>query len=179
MVDFSRILFSVVPEEFPTEAAHSIDSFLDLKMENEILKKKLEVMKANEGVRKNSMASEDTYYSNTTASLATGNDEDESSDDFDDYNIPSNATNVYTQGVNASYDIGESLSMFTGLRYNEGERSVGISLGLEGGELTDVDQLMGQSGGQYDFDRLTPKVRPSSEQQSKTMKKVNYTNIKY
>ncbi|CAO3651752.1 unnamed protein product [Mucor hiemalis] len=115
-------------------------------MENEMLKKKLASLKAEHNKRDCSMTSEDTHSSNP-ASMTTGTEEeDDSSDDFDEFNIPSNAANVYTQGVNTNYDIGESLAMFTGLRYNEGERSVGISLGLEGGELTrvDMDHLMSQ-----------------------------------
>ncbi len=143
---FHKNSFFGSARKVPTEAAHSIDSFLDLKMENEMLKKKLALLKSDHNKREYSAASEETYSSHT-ASLTTGTEEDdESSDEFDEYNISAKADNVYTQGVNANYDIGESLSLFTGLHYNEGERSVGISLGLEGGELmrVDMDQLMGQ-----------------------------------
>jgi hypothetical protein len=38
-----------------------------------------------------------------------------------------------------AYDISESLALFSGLRYDLGERSAGIPLGLEGGELTNVN----------------------------------------
>lgn len=121
----------------PTDAVRSIDSFLDLKMENEILMKKLALLKNQHHTRKTSATSNQTL---SIASL-TGEDEgdEDSSDEFDDFNIPANAPNVYTQGVNSSYDINESLALFTGLRYDLGERSSGISLGLEGGELTNVD----------------------------------------
>ncbi|KAI8146082.1 hypothetical protein BJV82DRAFT_600382 [Fennellomyces sp. T-0311] len=44
---------------------------------------------------------------------------------------------VYTPGINTSYDISETLSLFTGLHYEYGERSRGISMGLEG-ELLNI-----------------------------------------
>jgi PAS domain S-box-containing protein len=114
----------------PTEAAQSMDSFLDLKIENELLKKKLIALKNQH------KAQEYSIQNDQANSIST---EEEYNDD-----ISSNATNVYTQGVNSSYDINESLALFTGLRYDLGERSVGISLGLEGGELTNVsmDELL-------------------------------------
>lgn len=152
----------------PTEAAHSIDSFLDLKMENELLKRKLASLKAEHNKRDCSMTSEDTHSSNP-ASMTTGTEEDDdSSDDFDEFNIPSNASNVYTQGVNANYDIGESLAMFTGLRYNEGERSLGISLGLDSGELTsvDMDQFMNQPMVVSNTENLTQRTRTPDQPRS-------------
>ncbi|CEP08579.1 hypothetical protein [Parasitella parasitica] len=126
----------------PSDNARSIDLFLDLKMENELLQKKLALLKNQHHQRETSANSDQTISS---TSMTTGNDEgDDSSDDFDDYNISANAPNVYTLGVNSSYDINESLALFTGLRYDLGERSSGISLGLEGGQLTnvDVDKIM-------------------------------------
>lgn len=123
--------------KIPTEAAYSIDSFLDLKMENEMLKKKLGLLKNQHNKREASTGSD--QGSTNMDSTTTGGDEDEMSDGFDDFNIPANGTNVYTQGVNSNYNVSESLSLFTGLRYDLGERSVGISLGLEGGDLTMVD----------------------------------------
>lgn len=127
----------------PTEASRSIDSFLDLKMENEALKKKLALLKQQHH-RRESSANSDQTLSNTSLTTGTGDMDDDSSEDFDDFNIPANAPNVYTQGVNSSYDINESLALFTGLRYDLGERSSGISLGLEAGELTNIgmNQLM-------------------------------------
>ncbi|GAA5796238.1 hypothetical protein HPULCUR_001608 [Helicostylum pulchrum] len=120
----------------PSEAANSIDSFLDLKMENEMLKNKLRLLKNQYNTRKPSTGSEQSSIN--TESMTVGTGEEESSDEYDDFNIPANGTNVYTQGVNSNYNISESLSLFTGLRYDMGERSVGISLGLESGNLTTV-----------------------------------------
>lgn len=128
----------------PTEAANSIDSFLDLKMENEMLKNKLALLKNRNNKREASTSSDQSSINYETMTTGTEIDEDESSEEYDDYNIPANGSNVYTQGVNSNYNVSESLSLFTGLRYDMGERSVGISLGLEGGDLTMVgmDQLM-------------------------------------
>lgn len=130
----------------PTEAAHSIDSFLDLKMENEMLKKKLEALK-NEQKRCALMDSEHTTSSNPSSVTNATEEDTNSSDEYDDCSIPSNGTHVYTQGVTSNYDISESVSLFTGLRYDLGERSVGISMGLEDGELTMIgmDQMMAHS----------------------------------
>ncbi|KAI8070578.1 uncharacterized protein B0P05DRAFT_550247 [Gilbertella persicaria] len=96
----------------PTETSQSIDAFLDLKMENEMLKRKLAMIKRKMKAHDSSEEDED---------------------------MP--ASNVYTQGVSASYDINQSLAMFTGLRYDLGERALGISLGLKNGELTTVNAL--------------------------------------
>ncbi|KAG2202196.1 hypothetical protein INT47_002115 [Mucor saturninus] len=130
----------------PTEAAHSIDSFLDLKMENELLKKKLEALKG-EHKRGVSMDSEHTSSSNPGSMTNVADEDTNSSDEYDDCRIPSNGSHVYTQGVTSNYDISESVSLFTGLRYDLGERSVGISMGLHGGELTMIgmDQIMDHS----------------------------------
>lgn len=121
----------------PTESAQSIDSFLDLKMENEMLKQKLELLKREHEGRENSITSDSTNPS-SHQSMTTGTEDGDDSDELDEFMIPVNAPNVYTQGVNTSYDVNESLAMFTGLRYDLGERSVGISMGLQNGELTNV-----------------------------------------
>lgn len=122
----------------PTESAQSIDSFLDLKMENEMLKRKLEQLKREHGGRETSVNSDSTNPSSSHQSMTTGTEDGDESDEVDEYMMPVNASNVYTQGVNTSYDINESLAMLTGLRYDLGERSVGISMGLQNGELTSV-----------------------------------------
>ncbi|KAI8639676.1 hypothetical protein BD408DRAFT_420906 [Parasitella parasitica] len=153
--------------KMPSDSGRSINLFLDLKMENEALEKKLALLKNQHRQRETSANSDRTL---STASLTTGHDEgDDSSDDFDDYNIPLNAPNVYTQGVNSSYDINESLALFTGLRYDLGERSSGISLGLEGGQLTNIgmDQtIMVSNNKENPMERTKPfsdKPRPSKK----------------
>lgn len=121
----------------PTEVAHSIDSFLDLKIENEMLRKKLEALKGG-NKRDVSLDSEHTGSFSFGSTTNLTEEDTNSSDDYDDCSIPSNGTNVYTQGVASNYNVSESVSLFTGLRYDLGERSVGISMGLQGGELTMV-----------------------------------------
>jgi hypothetical protein len=160
--------------KIPTDAARSIDSFLDLKMENEILMKKLNLLKKQHHIKETSATSNQIL---SIASLTTENDEgdEDFSDEFDDFNIPANASNVYTQGVNSSYDINESLALFTGLRYDLGERSSGISLGLEGGELTNVDmnQFMSNPIIVSNAANLTERTKSPSDK-PRTGKKVYY-----
>ncbi|KAI9485870.1 MAG: MADB protein [Benjaminiella poitrasii] len=139
---FYKNSFFGTARKVPTETSQSIDLFLDLKMENEMLKKKLAQLKQRE-TREGSESSNDSRSKPASrASLTTGGGEesnDNSSDKFDDFSASTNnPPNVYTQGVSSSYDINESLALFTGLRYDLGERSVGISLGLENSDLTTV-----------------------------------------
>ncbi|KAI8975667.1 hypothetical protein BDF20DRAFT_879978 [Mycotypha africana] len=122
----------------PSNVARSMDTFLELKLENEKLMNQLSLLRAQRKLSRTSETSSDHTPSST--SLTTGSTDgggDDSSDDFDDFNIPLNPPNVYAQGVNASSDANESLAMFTGLRYDLGERSHGISLGLDA-ELINV-----------------------------------------
>lgn len=141
---FHKDSFFGSARRIPTEAAHSIDSFLDLKMENEMLRRKLEALKNKQNKRGVSVDSEHTNSLNPGSMTNTTEEDANLSDEYDDCNISANGANVYTQGVTSNYDVSESLSLFTGLRYDLGERSVGISLGLQGGELTmvDMDQVM-------------------------------------
>lgn len=122
----------------PTDATRTMDTFLDLKMENELLKKKLEALKHRE---ESSSLSSPT---DTTGTTTTGDDDD----DFEDFDflVTPNAPSVYTQGVDTSLNMLESVSLFTGLRYDLGERSHGISMGLQDGELTSItpEQLLSQ-----------------------------------
>lgn len=122
--------------KMPSGVANAIDSFLDLKMENEMLKNKLRLLKNQHNTREPSTGNKQSSIN--TELMTTGTDEEDSSDEYDDFNIPANGANVYTQGVNSNYNISESLSLFTGLRYDMGERSVGISLGSESGDLTTI-----------------------------------------
>jgi PAS domain S-box-containing protein len=143
---FHKNSFFANARKIPTKAAHSVDTFLNLKMENAILKRKLGILRNQHNKREVPINSEEIQSTNQNSMITgteAGEDED-SSDDFDEFNIPANNSNVYTQGVGTNLDIAQSLSLFTGLRYDLGERSVGISLGLEGGELTNVgmDQIM-------------------------------------
>ncbi|KAI9247345.1 hypothetical protein BY458DRAFT_527240 [Sporodiniella umbellata] len=91
---FHQSFFFGNARRMPTEASKSIDTLLDLKMENELLKRQLELLKDK-----------------STESRVQD---------------PSSPSVVYTQGVEASYGVAESLSLFTGLHFDQGERSEGL-----------------------------------------------------
>lgn len=129
----------------PAEMTRMMDTFLDCKMENEMLKRQIKLAKANASNRgqaqQNSNAQEpspQTSFTQTSGStrddLSSTHeqdvDEDEFDDDFDELFAPSE--NVYTQGVLNTYGVSESVSLFTGLHFDLGERSRGISMGIEG-----------------------------------------------
>lgn len=152
----------------PAEMTRMMDTFLDYKMENEILRRKVAIAKAkaNQGraAPKQPTQQEPSPQSsltNTPGSSARDDvsataqhpsygeneyDEDEYEDDFEELFAPS--ANVYTQGVLNTYGVSESVSLFTGLHFDLGERSRGISMGLEG-ELfnTLVAPTIGEEGG--------------------------------
>ncbi|KAI8327386.1 PAS domain-containing protein, partial [Blakeslea trispora] len=104
---FYKQAFFGSARRIPTEATHSMDSFLGLKVENKMLRQQLLALK-----KLNEEHTDDTSTSR-----------------------------VYTQGVSSSHDLNESVSMLTGLHYDLGERSIGISMGLENGELTTVSAI--------------------------------------
>ncbi|KAG1442451.1 hypothetical protein G6F56_011056 [Rhizopus delemar] len=106
---FHKSYFFGNARRLPTETSRSIDSILDLKMENELLKRQLEALQR------------------TDQNL--------------EFEQTANESLVYTQGVDPSFDVAESLSLFTGLNYDMGERSYGISSGLVGGELKSIETL--------------------------------------
>lgn len=138
---FHKSSFFGSARRIPTEATQSMDTLLDLKLENEKLKKQIQIAK-----NKQMMREKITITVDNSKPFPTDKDEEEDSfDDYEDLNMTLNPT-VYTQGVHPSYDILESVSLFTGLRYDLGERSMGISLGLEDGKLTTVnpDQMLFQ-----------------------------------
>ncbi|CAO3701718.1 unnamed protein product [Rhizopus stolonifer] len=63
------------------------------------------------------------------------------SDQNPEFEQTANEPLAYTQGVDPSFGVAESLSLFTGLNYDMGERSYGISRGLVGGELKSIETL--------------------------------------
>ncbi|CEG76527.1 Putative White collar 2 protein [Rhizopus microsporus] len=119
----------------PTEASQSIDSILDLKMENEMLKRKLAALKRQRQRKKSSNEERDLSIAQSLADDESG--EDYSNDEMD---MPAQSSLVYAQGVSPYHNISDSLSLFTGLRYDLGERSMGISMGLCSGDLTNVNE---------------------------------------
>jgi PAS domain S-box-containing protein len=126
---------------FPTEVTKTMDTFLDLKMENELLKKKLAALKDQRHQRDMSVTSDSTSNLSVTTGSITMDDDD----DDDDYGYNGIFTeagpNVYTKGVSTSFDVNEAVSMFTGLRYDLGERAMGISMGLGTGELINTSMV--------------------------------------
>ncbi|KAI8887791.1 GATA-domain-containing protein [Backusella circina FSU 941] len=121
---------------FPTDVTKTMDTFLDLKMENELLKKKLAALKNQHSQRDMSVMSDSTSNpSVTTGSITMDEDDDDDDDGFNSGIFTEAGPNVYTKGVSTSFDVNESVSLFTGLRYDLGERAMGISMGLETGEL--------------------------------------------
>ncbi|GAA5800670.1 hypothetical protein EDC94DRAFT_45869 [Helicostylum pulchrum] len=145
----------------PAEMTRMMDTFLDYKMENEMLKRQVQIakQKANSGKAQHHAnqqeASPQTSHhtpstmrddlSSTNNDNAEDNDE-EYEDDIEELFAPS--ASVYAQGVLNSYDVNESVSLFTGLHFDLGERSRGISMGIEG-ELfnTLVPPTIGEEGG--------------------------------
>lgn len=131
---FYRNAFIGSMRRIPTEASRAMDSFLDLKVENEQLKQRLAHLKEEQQKQ---------------AGEEGEGEEDEDEDEGLARPVPVQeeqaplftmgeeaAPFVYTPGIAMSYDISQSLEMFTGLHYDMGERSKGISLGLEGDLMT-------------------------------------------
>ncbi|KAI7905136.1 uncharacterized protein BX663DRAFT_541374 [Cokeromyces recurvatus] len=163
--------------KIPTETSQSIDLFLDLKMENELLKKKLTQLKQQHDDIECSKNNSSADSSNT--SLEEGNKK--SSDYFDDFlTTMDNPPNVYTQGVSSSYDINKSLALFTGLRYDLGERSVGISLGLENSDLRTIgmEELLSYPTIVHNIETASSNENQSSSKQGKKQRTNNFNNMK-
>ncbi|KAI7868413.1 MADB protein [Spinellus fusiger] len=134
---FYKNCFFGLARSIPAQATRMMDTFLDLKMENEMLKRRLNSMKEDQ--KQQSAQPEKTTPSvNSDEQLETVElEEDDYEGDFEEEEVfVPNAAHVYTPGVNTSYDISESLALFTGLHYEQGERSRGISLGIDGELLT-------------------------------------------
>ncbi|KAL1917570.1 uncharacterized protein VTP21DRAFT_3963 [Calcarisporiella thermophila] len=99
---------------YPTEACHTIDSLLELKLENEKLRKQLNDLIST---RKKSDAS--------TASV------------LQQESLANTTLDITGEG-DAGFDVdSDFLQMLTGLRYRSGERSLGISRGLPDSSLLD------------------------------------------
>ncbi|CEJ02823.1 Putative GATA domain-containing protein [Rhizopus microsporus] len=106
----------------PTEMTRTMDAFLNVKMENEILRRKLQLAKAQ--------AAKKTVV--TVPQIPQEDEYDDFEEDFEQLFTAVSNPNVYTQGVLNSFGVAESVNLFTGLQFDLGERSRGISMGLEG-----------------------------------------------
>ncbi|ORY96347.1 hypothetical protein BCR43DRAFT_491538 [Syncephalastrum racemosum] len=129
---FYRNAFIGSVRKIPTEASRAMDSFLDLKVENEQLKQRLAHLR-EEQQKQQIEGEEEEQEEDLTAMIQP----QEEQVPFFTMGEEEAAPFVYTPGIAMSYDISQSLEMFTGLHYDMGERSKGISLGLEG-DLTTV-----------------------------------------
>jgi PAS domain S-box-containing protein len=149
----------------PSEMTRMMDTLLDYKMENEMLKRQVQIakQKASSGKAHNPSTQEPSPQTShhapgsSTAGLSfnynnsnnnENEDEDEYEDDIEELFAPSSS--VYAQGVLNSYGVSESVSLFTGLHFDLGERSRGISMGIEG-ELFNTliaPQIVDESGAQ-------------------------------
>ncbi|KAG1148324.1 hypothetical protein G6F37_003989 [Rhizopus arrhizus] len=103
----------------PTETAGRMDRFLEVRMENDRLRQRLQWVKAQ--------ASSGEQAAETSESIVESGFED-----VDELFAAVSHPNVYTLGVLNSFGATESVNLFTGLQFDLGERSHGISMGLEG-----------------------------------------------
>ncbi|KAI8975215.1 hypothetical protein BDF20DRAFT_914178 [Mycotypha africana] len=161
----------------PSEMTRMMNTFLDAKMENEMLKKKIIQARAaaaaaaagGGGVAQRPLvgaspqtsvsditvsSSRASFSSNTPGTTAKqqpssfmGKEEEEDEEEEEEEEKAAEGAeemfgedqfealfnpNVYTQGVLSNYDLSASVSLFTGLHYDLGERSRGISMGIPG-----------------------------------------------
>lgn len=139
---------------YPNKASNAINSFLELKMEKEMLERQIREAKAKKQQR---VSSKSTTTSKESSPAESQQNEElisrvtnertrqttrvASPMGMDMFSVaPANVNNapfVYTLGVNPQNDISEALQMFTGLRYDMGERSNGISTGSTAAQLLD------------------------------------------
>ncbi|RCH87629.1 blue light receptor [Rhizopus stolonifer] len=110
----------------PAEMTRTMDSFLDYKMENEMLKRQLLLAK------KAKKHAQEPSPQTSESTLSLEDEYDGFEEDFEQLFAAVSNPNVYTQGVLNSFGAAESVNLFTGLNFDLGERSRGISMGLEG-----------------------------------------------
>ncbi|KAG0787741.1 hypothetical protein G6F57_006729 [Rhizopus arrhizus] len=117
----------------PAETTRTMDTFLDFKMENEMLKRKLQAARATSGHQTKKSGQELPQERPESAGVEGPVEEEEDfEEDFEQLFAAVSHPNVYTQGVLNSFGAAESVNLFTGLNFDLGERSRGISMGLEG-----------------------------------------------
>ncbi|EIE77889.1 hypothetical protein RO3G_02593 [Rhizopus delemar RA 99-880] len=127
----------------PTETTGRMDRFLDVRMENDRLRQRLQQIKA-QARKERACLDEQDPLAETSQSTVESRCEEE---DVDALFAAVSHPNVYTLGVLNSFGATESVNLFTGLQFDLGERSRGISMGLEG-ELfnTVMPPQMGDEG---------------------------------
>ncbi|OZJ04239.1 hypothetical protein BZG36_04244 [Bifiguratus adelaidae] len=142
--------FFGMAQPYPTRATGMLDSFLELKIENELLQRKLRQLRAQQadenGQRERTSSGVDTVKLGPMSDTSAVEQNPAAS---------KNSTYLYTRGVNPENSVGESLSLFTGLNYDLGERARGISTGSRRAELlttSDFGSLMSLNGDQAGSD---------------------------
>ncbi|RUP44201.1 hypothetical protein BC936DRAFT_149796 [Jimgerdemannia flammicorona] len=172
--------FFGMAQPYPTKATGMLDSFLELKMENELLRRKLRTMRAQQQQERAEKASAQAAAQHASSAGGVSGQEQaqlgqsvlpigEIGDDGDEEDlgmegIPSGGvldehdnetelvdvnTNVaiqqslavYAAGVRSSTNLQDSVEILTGLRFQDGERSQGISRGLPSASLMN-DSIM-------------------------------------
>ncbi|KAI9255540.1 hypothetical protein BY458DRAFT_519919 [Sporodiniella umbellata] len=111
----------------PAETTKTMDRFLDYKMENERLRRQLQQLKQAKKQPK-----QEPSPQTSESTIALEDEEDDFGDDFEQLFAAATNSSVYTQGVLSSFGAAESVNLFTGLNFDLGERSRGISRGIEG-----------------------------------------------
>ncbi|KAI9480378.1 MAG: hypothetical protein EXX96DRAFT_562379 [Benjaminiella poitrasii] len=130
--------YFVSARTIPTETARMIDTFLDYKMQNEFLSRKLRAFEAPPSPPPSQQEAITTV-------------EPSKSTQEPPVLEPRVADTLYAQGVLSTYGVDESVALFTGLHFGLGERSRGISMGLEEAELfrtSDEERLADTVSGQ-------------------------------
>jgi PAS domain S-box-containing protein len=165
---FYRNTFIGSVRKIPTEASRAMDSFLDLKIENEQLKQRLAQLKEEQQKQQAEEEEEEEEAEDLTRPVQLQEDQETLLFTMEEEAAPF----VYTPGISMSYDISQSLEMFTGLHYDMGERSKGISLGLEG-DLTTVppDTHLPAVIGPVDRQPVSDSNSSSADEQNRGKKK--------
>ncbi|CAM0138453.1 unnamed protein product [Umbelopsis sp. WA50703] len=138
---------------YPNKASTAINSFLELKMEKEMLQRQIREARAKKqrvdgksSPSQESSSPSESQQSEEQPTRGTAENTSQAAAQGLDLGLDlfqqvpptmANAPFVYTLGVNPQNDISEALQMFTGLRYDMGERSNGISTGSTVAQLLD------------------------------------------
>ncbi|KAI7904914.1 uncharacterized protein BX663DRAFT_501022 [Cokeromyces recurvatus] len=121
----------------PTKATKMINTFLNYKTQNEILRRKILAVtkkEKEENHHDNEQKEEEGALIQSSTSSREENEQLQEPITLQ----PSIKQNVYAQGILSRYGVNESIALFTGLHFDSGERSRGISMGLEEAELFDT-----------------------------------------
>lgn len=175
--------FFGMAQPYPTKATSMLDSFLELKMENELLRRKLRAMRTQHQEERAEKANAHAAAQQASAAGLLGGqelqgapvssgigmptedvgveaDEDEEGpgtglDDMDNEAEMLSTQGaevmqslaVYAAGAQPGANLTETVQMFTGLRYMEGERAQGVSRGLPSAALMNEDMMdTGEAG---------------------------------